>query len=79
MPQPARSPTHPWLGVAGSLSHRDVELLKHLVAGKSTGQLATALSVSTNTVRTRLRRVERKLQATGRAQVVRRSRELGIG
>ena len=61
------------------LSARDLELLGHLTAGKSTAQAAAAMSVSSNTVRTRLRRVQFKLDVAGRDQVVRRIRELGIG
>jgi DNA-binding CsgD family transcriptional regulator len=60
------------------LSGRDVELLGHLAAGRSTRQVALAMSISTNTVRTRVRRVQGKLDVSGRDEVLRRGRELGI-
>lgn len=60
------------------LSPRDLELLRHLRAGKSTAQLAAALVVSRNTVRTRLRRLQGKLGAHDREQVVGRTRQLEL-
>jgi len=60
------------------LSSRDLELLRQLAAGCSTRQTAVALSVSTNTVRTRLRRVRSKLGVADRDQAVRATRELGF-
>lgn len=60
------------------LSPRDLELLRHVAAGNSTGQMAEAMSVSRNTVRTRLRRVRGKLGAGSREQIAQRTRELGV-
>ena len=68
---------HEALG-AGSLSERDLVALWHLAQGRSTAQLATAMSVSRNTVRTRLRRIQRKLSADGRDDVVRVARDHGL-
>lgn len=73
---PPEQPLHE--AVPRPLSSRDRELLRHLAAGKSTAQLAAALAVTTNTVRTRLRRVQAKLAAPGRDQLVRRGREVGV-
>src|SRR4051794_3152998 len=58
-----------WFAVASSLTARDRELLAHLVNGHSTAQIATAMTISTNTVRTRVRRLRRRLDtaATGDA------------
>lgn len=73
---PPEQPLHE--AVPSPLSSRDRELLRHLASGKSTAQLASALAVTTNTVRTRLRRVQGKLDARGRDQLVRRGREIGV-
>jgi len=61
-----------------SLSEHDVQALRHLAAGKSVAEIAVAMSVSRNTVRTRLRRIQDKLSASGRDDAVRRAREHGI-
>jgi DNA-binding NarL/FixJ family response regulator len=79
MPTPSPSPTttvitHP----AASLSGRDLEALHLLAAGRSTAAIATAMSVSTNTVRTRIHRLQNKLGAPARAQLVARARTLGL-
>ena len=60
------------------LSRRDVELLECLAAGRSTAQIAVALSVSGNTARTRIRRVQGKLDVVGREAAVRAAQDLGI-
>lgn len=65
-------------GTGGRLNDRDLELLRLLAEGGSTARAAAAMAVSTNTVRTRLRRVQRKLDAADRDQVLRRVRDLGI-
>ena len=64
--------------VSPTLTPRDVELLSHLAARRSMSQIAAAMSVTTNTARTRIRRVERKLGAAGRDQAARRARDLGL-
>jgi|1186.fasta_scaffold953322_1 LuxR family maltose regulon positive regulatory protein len=61
------------------LSDRDRELLAHLAHGRSTAQIARAMSVSTNTARTRIRRVSGKLAVDGRSEIVRAARELDLG
>jgi DNA-binding CsgD family transcriptional regulator len=61
-----------------ALSERDLEALRHLAAGRSTAQIAVAMSISTNTVRTRIRRVQDKLAAPDRDQVVDAARILGV-
>ena len=60
------------------LSRRDVALLRCLSDGQSTAQIATALSVSGNTARTRIRRVQAKLDVTGRDAAVRAATDLGV-
>jgi DNA-binding CsgD family transcriptional regulator len=60
------------------LSDRDRELIRHLAAGRSTSQIAAAMSVTSNTTRTRIRRVQGKLAVTGRGRVVNAARDLGV-
>jgi DNA-binding NarL/FixJ family response regulator len=60
------------------LNPRDLELLGHLAAGRSTAQVATAMSLSSNSVRTRIRRVQGKLSVEDRRQVVGRAHTLGL-
>ena len=61
-----------------ALSGRDVQLLRCLSAGQSTAEIAKALSVSGNTARTRIRRVEAKLDVSGRDAAVRAATDLGV-
>lgn len=63
---------------APGLNERDLELLRHLADGKSTHQIAAAMSVTSNTARTRIRRVQRKLATARRSQMVEAARERGV-
>ena len=58
------------------LNARDVDVLRLLAEGRSTGQIAASLSVSSNTARTRIRRVQRKLDVGDRTAAVRAAEEL---
>ncbi|WP_116450407.1 LuxR C-terminal-related transcriptional regulator [Blastococcus litoris] len=58
------------------LGDRDRELLALLAEGRSVRQIAAAMAVTTNTTRTRIRRVQRKLTVADREQVVRAARTL---
>ena len=73
------SPT-PSVPAGGSavLTERDVVLLRCLGTGGSTAQIAAALSVSGNTARTRVRRVQRKLGVSTRSQLVSAGRALDL-
>jgi DNA-binding NarL/FixJ family response regulator len=63
---------------ATRLSERDLELVRHLAAGRSTSGIASAMAVSGNTARTRIRRLQGKLAATDRRAVVVAARDLGV-
>jgi DNA-binding CsgD family transcriptional regulator len=65
-------------GRISGLTSRDLELLGHLADGRSTGQIAAAMSVTGNTTRTRIRRVQRKLVVARREHVVAAARQLGV-
>ena len=68
---------HPANG-APHLNARDVELLHHLAAGRSTAQIASAMDLSGNTVRTRIHRVAAKLEVASRGDAVRTAGDRGI-
>jgi DNA-binding CsgD family transcriptional regulator len=65
-------------GSAPRLNEGDLELLRLLADGRSTRQIAAAMSVTSNTTRTRMRRIQRKLAAPFREQVVAEAQHLGI-
>ena len=76
---PQRSP----LGVGrrdavSALSQRDIEVLRCLADGKSTAQIAAVLAVSSNTARTRIRRIQGKLDVADRDAAVRTAQDLGV-
>jgi len=73
-PVPSADGVHPRV----PLTSRDLEALRHLAAGRSTAGIAAAMSISTNTVRTRIRRLQDVLGAPVRDQVVPRARTLGV-
>ncbi|MGY1780860.1 response regulator transcription factor [Geodermatophilus sp. SYSU D01036] len=60
------------------LSARELDALRLLAAGRSTAQIAAALSLSPNTVRARIHHLRAKLDVTDRQQVVPRARDLGL-
>lgn len=68
------------IGDAGAppLSRQERRVLGLLAESRSNDEIAQALVVSPNTVKTQLRQIYRKLGATSRAEAVRIARELGI-
>jgi DNA-binding NarL/FixJ family response regulator len=61
-----------------TLNPRDVDVLRLLGEGRSTGQIAVSLSVSRNTARTRIRRLQVRLDVSDRAAVVRAAETLEV-
>lgn len=61
------------------LTQRERAVLRHLATMLSGPEIARALNVSENTVKTHLKGVYRKLNVASRRDAVRRARELGIG
>jgi DNA-binding CsgD family transcriptional regulator len=72
----SRSPSD-GAGRSASLTQRDVALLRCLGSGGSTAQIAAALSVSSNTARTRIRRVQGRLGVGTRADLAAAAAHLG--
>jgi DNA-binding CsgD family transcriptional regulator len=62
------------LGISG----REFEVLELLAAGRSNKEIAAALTVSPNTVKTHIARLYEKLEARRRTEAVSRARELGM-
>ena len=60
------------------LSVRELQALSLLAEGRSTAQIAAAMSISPNTARARIHHLRAKLGATHRRQVVPRARDLGL-
>jgi LuxR family maltose regulon positive regulatory protein len=60
------------------LTEKEREVLGHLAELLSTEEIAAAMFVSVNTVRTHVRSILRKLSASRRNEAVRRAREVGI-
>ncbi len=74
--QPAAEPAEPV--IVEKLSKRELEVLRHVEAMVPTEEIAGAMYVSVNTVKTHVRSILRKLSASRRTEAVRRARELGL-
>lgn len=61
------------------LSARELLVLAEVEKGSTVAAIAAALYISTNTVKTHLRRLYRKLGVTTRADAIRKARSLGLG
>ena len=60
------------------VSERELEVLELIAAGRSNKEIAIALDVSPNTVKTHVARLLEKLDARRRTEAILRARELGI-
>jgi LuxR family maltose regulon positive regulatory protein len=60
------------------LTDRERAVLRFLATGMSTGEIASELCVSVNTVKTHLAAIYRKLPARKRREAVNRARELEL-
>lgn len=60
------------------ISDREMAVLHEIAAGRSTKEIALALHVSPNTVKTHVARLFEKLGAKRRADAVNKARELGL-
>lgn len=73
-----RRVTRPERGFYVPLSSRELNVLQHLVSSMTTAEIAQALFVSVNTVKTHQRAIYRKLGVNGRRAAVNRARELDL-
>jgi DNA-binding NarL/FixJ family response regulator len=60
------------------LSSRELEVLKCLAQGKTTAQISTELFISDNTVKTHVRHILEKLEASNRAEAVSKAAQQGM-
>jgi LuxR family maltose regulon positive regulatory protein len=60
------------------LTEREQEVLRHVARMLSTEEVARAMYISTNTVKTHLKSIFRKLAAGHRGEAVRRARQLEL-
>ncbi|XGV94808.1 MAG: response regulator transcription factor [Leptolyngbya sp. BL-A-14] len=60
------------------LSERELEVLKLLVEGHSNPEIATALYLSTNTIKTHVRNIMNQLGVERRTQIAVRALQLGL-
>lgn len=75
---PAAFDGNPRALAALGISPRELAVLHELVAGRSNKEIAQALAVSPNTVKTHVARLFAKLNARRRTEAIARARELGI-
>jgi DNA-binding NarL/FixJ family response regulator len=79
-PAPQTGPFEPNTKALASLgiTDREYEVLRLLAAGCANKQIAEALSVSPNTVKTHIARLFEKLEASRRTEAILKARELGL-
>jgi DNA-binding NarL/FixJ family response regulator len=77
-PRPAPFDGNPEAVASLGISPREMVVLKELAAGRTNKEIARALAVSPNTIKTHLSRLYEKLGAERRTDAVNRARELGI-
>ncbi|MEV0396551.1 LuxR C-terminal-related transcriptional regulator [Polymorphospora rubra] len=75
-PAPAAAPPGPAPGE--ELTERELTVLRYLQSILSNVEIAAEMSLSVNTVKTHVRNIYRKLDATRRREAVRRARELRL-
>lgn len=75
---PAAFDGNPKAQAALGISPRELTVLQALAAGRSNKEIAIALDVSPNTVKTHVANLFAKLGARRRTEAIRRARELGI-
>jgi DNA-binding NarL/FixJ family response regulator len=78
--RPVQTPFEPNTTVQGTLgvSERELQVLQLLAAGRSNKEIAGALDVSPNTVKTHVAKLFEKLDVRRRTEAISRARELGI-
>ncbi|MGW1838396.1 LuxR C-terminal-related transcriptional regulator [Streptomyces sp. BBFR2] len=78
-PPPATAPRQPATAAAdGVVTPREHEVLRRVALGQSNPEIATAMFISRNTVKSYLQNVLQKLNARNRVEAIARARDLGI-
>ncbi len=73
--QPGATPAEP---VDALLSEREREVLQLMIEGHTNQEIAAALVISLNTVKTHAKRIFTQLNVRNRTEATRRARELGL-
>lgn len=76
--RPATPEGNPQAQAALGISARELVVLRHLASGRSNKEIADALHVSPNTVKTHVARLFEKLEAKRRTDAINKARELGL-
>lgn len=69
---------NPKAQAALGISPRELTVLQELAAGRSNKEIAAALDVSPNTIKTHVARLFEKLEVRRRTEAINRARELGL-
>lgn len=77
-PAPPHPAGHGAVAAGLGISPRELEVLDALAKGLTTKEIARALAVSPNTVKTHTARLFEKLPASNRTQATARARDLGL-
>lgn len=77
-PKPQPFDANPKAQASLGISARELEVLNALAAGRSNKEIAQALGVSPNTVKTHVARLFEKLGARRRTEAIAKARELGL-
>ncbi len=77
-PEPAAERESPFVSPAVLLPPRELEVLEHLVAGKTNRRIAQELHISLSTVKRYLERITSKLGVSDRTQAAVKAIELGL-
>ena len=64
--------------LAEPLSDRELVIVQHLATGQTLGQIGSQLFISVNTVKSHVRSIYRKLQASSRREAMTRVKQLGL-
>ena len=65
-------------GMETGLSARELEVLDCLARGRTTSQIAEELYISDNTVKTHVRHILEKMDASNRAEAVSKAVQMGV-
>jgi ATP/maltotriose-dependent transcriptional regulator MalT len=75
---PALDPAHDRQDAGGFIARRERDVLRRVATGETNHEIAGAMSLSHNTVKTYLRNAMTKLGARNRVEAITRAREMGL-
>jgi len=78
LPAPADTPDQAEISAVKPLSGRELEVLRHVSGLLSYAEVASEMYITVNTVKTHVKKINRKLATTRSSEAVRRARQLGL-